>query len=90
MEMINAGYIGLIFSIVFFTFASLSAFYIWFRDGANKLSKGTLKFLNQNDPDAVSLYHLLSQHPLVWKIGSLLILFGGFFAIFLAIKEIVH
>ncbi len=86
--MIGKEVIGLIFSIVFFIFVAISAFYIWFRDGANKQSKETLKFWNENAPGSVSRFDEITQHPLVWKVGSIIMLFVSLLCLYLAIVSL--
>jgi hypothetical protein len=64
------------------------AFYICFRDGANKFSRGTLEFWDENAPGSVSKFDELTQHPLVWKVGSVLMFLAGILGLFYAIKSL--
>ena len=86
--MISKELIGLIFSSVFFIFVAIFTFYIWFRDGANKQSRETLKFWNENAPGSVSRFDEIMQHPLVWKVGTILMLLGNLLGVFYAIKSL--
>ena len=70
--MIGKELTGLIFSIVFFIFVAISAFYIWFRDGANKSSRAALKFFNENAPGSVSRFDEITQYPRFGKLEALL------------------
>jgi hypothetical protein len=72
--MIGKELTGLIFSIVFFIFVAIYSFRIWFRDGADKLSRETLKFYNENSPGSVSKFNEITTHPFVWKAGSIIML----------------
>jgi hypothetical protein len=84
LKIIGKELTGLIFSIVFFILVAISAFYIWFRDGANKSSRAALKFFNENAPGSVSRFDEITQHPLVWKVGSIIMLFVSLLCLYLA------
>ena len=86
--MISKEFIGLFFSIVFFFCVAIFAFYIWFRDGAKKCSRATLKEWNENAPGSVTRFDEITQHPMVWKVGSILMVLVGLLAILLAIGSL--
>ncbi len=85
----NEEKIGLFFTTIYLILSGVIFYFVWFKDGANKLNRLAIKVLNYSVNKKPSTFYKVENNPSMYKSGSLLVFLFGIYAFLKTIHDLL-